>query len=309
MNWSVWRMHLPTMAALRAFEATARHLSFTKAAEELALTQAAVSHQVRTMEDLLGVQVFARYTRRLELNAQGTLLLPFVRKSLQQLRDGLSLLDQSAEDQGLTLSTMPSFSTKWLAPRLAGFWRAYPGVDLRLTHSVSLVNFDRDDVDLAIRYGEGNWPGVISECALPVDRVPVCAPQFMEGEAALTQPADLLNHTLLHMDNRAEWTQWLRSVGVSRRETCAGLVLDDSAILLQLAIDGQGIALGNRSLIADDLRTGRLVIPFPEIQKEDLAYYLVYPPKALEKPAVAAFRDWFMAEALAFQQENELGDM
>ncbi len=298
--------HLPSLAALRAFEAAARHLSFTKAAQDLAVTQAAISHQIRTMEDLLGVKMFRRFTRRLELTQQGTLLLPFVQMSLQQLKDGLSVLEQTRDDRSLTVSTTPSFSSKWLALRLSQFWEENPAVDLRLTHSISLVDFDRDKVDLAIRYGRGNWPGLISECALSVDRVPVCAPSLLSGDRPLNEPADLLRHTLLHMENRQEWIQWLRAAGVEQRESCPGLVLDDSAILVELAVNGQGVALGNRALIADDLKKQRLVIPFPEIQKAEFAYHLVYPPKALERELVLAFRNWFMAAASQFQSENQL---
>ncbi|MEX0759283.1 MAG: LysR family transcriptional regulator, partial [Tistlia sp.] len=200
---------LPPLNALRAFEAGARHLSFTKAAEELSVTQTAVSHQVRLLEEHLQARLFRRLTRKIELTAEGRRLLPGLSEGFDRLAEAVAAVEQRGEERCLTVSVTPSFGSKWLVGRLPRFWRSHADIDLRLHHTMDLVQFGRDEVDMAVRYGNGNWPGLTAECLLSVDLVPVCSPLLLERGPRLETPADLAGHVLLHEDDYEEWSQWL----------------------------------------------------------------------------------------------------
>jgi len=292
-------MDLPPLNALRFFEAAARHLSFTRAAEELHVTQAAISHQIKALETRLGVQLFRRFPRRLLLSDEGQILLPAVQEGFGRIAEAAQRISTGAQGGALTVMMRPYFAAKWLSPRLTRFWERYPDIDLRLHHSPEpTVDVARHGADIAVRWGGGEWPGVDSELLLRVELTPVCSPLLLRGPRPLREPGDLRHHTLLHDENHVPWTRWLEAAGEHDVDPRRGPVIDDTSVRTQAAIDGHGVALGALPLIADDLATGRLVAPF-ELAIDDLAYYIVYPPGALTRPKVKAFRDWLVQEAAA----------
>ncbi|SMF17115.1 LysR family transcriptional regulator, glycine cleavage system transcriptional activator [Tistlia consotensis] len=288
---------LPPLNALRAFEAGARHLSFTKAAAELNVTQTAISHQVRQLEELLQVRLFRRLTRKVELTAAGRLLLPGLSEGFDRLAEAVALVERRPDERVLTVSVTPSFGSKWLVGRLPRFWRGHADIELRLHHTMELVEFGRDEVDMAVRYGSGQWPGLAADYLLSVDLLPVCSPALLERGPRLEEPADLAGHTLLHEDDYEDWSQWLTIAGAEGVEARRGPVVDDGWVLLQLAVNGEGVALGSFALVADDLAAGRLVSPFDLTLSTGAAYHVVYPQGALNDPKVRAFRDWLLQEA------------
>jgi LysR family glycine cleavage system transcriptional activator len=287
---------LPPLNALRAFEAGARHLSFTKAAEELFVTQAAVSHQVKLLERDLGVTLFRRMTRKLALTAEGRRLLGPVGEALDAIAEAAEALRAGIGGGTLTLSLTPTFGVRWLSPRLGRFWTAHPEIELRLQHSIHLVDFARDEVDAAVRWGGGVWPGVDAVYLMRAGLVPVCSPARCAGPPALNRPDDLRHHTLLHERDYVEWAQWLAVAGAREVEARRGPIIDDPSVVLQAAIDGQGVALASESIVRADLEAGRLVKPFDVDLDADNAYYLVAPPRAFERPNVQAFREFLLAE-------------
>ena len=290
---------LPPLNALRAFDAGARHLSFTKAAEELFVTQAAVSHQVKLLERDLGVALFRRMTRKLALTAEGRRLLGPVGAALDSLAEVAEALRAGVGGGALTLSLTPTFGVQWLAPRLGRFWSAHPEIELRLLHSIHLVDFARDEVDAAVRWGGGVWPGVEAVYLMRAGLVPVCSPALRQGPTALKVPGDLRHHVLLHERDYVAWAQWLAVAGAREVEARRGPIIDDPTVVLQAAIGGQGVALVSASIIRGELESGRLVKPFDVDLDADNAYYLVAPPRAFEHPNVQAFRDFLLAEIAA----------
>jgi len=297
---------LPPLNALRAFEAGARHLSFTKAAQELHVTQAAVSHQVRQLEEHLGVALFRRYTRRLALTEEGRALLPAVGEAFDRIDQAVRDLGEGSGNRLLTVSLTHSFAGKWLVPRLGRFRQQHPEVDLRLHHSAQPADFTRDDVDLAVRWGRGGWPNLGIDFLKAEAISPVCSPKLLEGPHPLRKPADLRHHSLLHDYDYDDWFAWLRAAGVQDVEAYRGPILDETNVLIQAALEGQGVALTDLALVADDLAAGRLVRPFDLTLASDYGYYIVYPSGALKRPKVKAFRDFLLAEAAA-EQEREAG--
>ncbi len=296
---------LPPLNALRAFEAGARHLSFTKAAEELHVTQAAVSHQVKLLERDLGVTLFRRMTRKLVLTGEGRTLLGVAEAALDAIAGAAEALRADTAGGTLTLSLTPTFGVQWLSPRLGRFWTAHPEIELRLQHSIHLVDFARDEVDAAVRWGGGAWPGVDAVYLMRAGLVPVCSPALCEGPHALKVPDDLRHHTLLHERDYVEWAQWLAVAGARQVEARRGPIIDNPTVVLQAVIDGQGVALVSDSILRGDLEAGRLVKPFDVDLDADNAYYLVAPPKAFERPNVIAFRDFLLAELAAEAARNE----
>ena len=301
---------LPSLNALRAFEAGARHLSFTHAAEELAVTQAAISHQVKALEADLGVPLFRRYTRRLALTEAGRHLQPAVSEAFARIAQAVGELRRDGGERLLTVSLTPSFAAKWLVRRLNRFRQAHPDIDLRLLHSDDVVDFARDEVDLAVRWGRGGWSGVESELLRSEVVMPVCSPALRDGEGGLPplrRPDDLRHHTLIHDYDHKDWLDWLRAAGVEHPEARRGPLLDESSIVIQAAIEGQGVALCDYTLLRDDLDAGRLVLPFEIVLPGDYAHYIVTPPGALKRPKVKAFRDFLLAEAAAEQGAEQAG--
>lgn len=295
---------LPPLNALRAFEVAARHLSFTKAADELHVTPAAVSQQVKTLEDFAGTPLFRRLTRALRLTEAGRSVLPLLQEGFEKLAEAGEVLRQREDERVLTVSVPPTFGAKWLVPRLDRFYRNYPEYDLRIDATDRRVDFKLENVDLALRYGAGRYPGLDSECLLSEIAFPVCSPSLLEGEHPLRTPHDLRYHTLLHVQWATEsvaapsWRMWLRAAGIEDIPAERGPHFNLESMAVQAAINGQGVALVTGAPVASDLAEGRLVRPFPDEinQSTKFCYYLVYPGGRLNLAKVAAFREWIMAE-------------
>lgn len=287
---------LPPLNSIRTFEVAARHLSFTRAADELHVTQSAVSHQIKALEEFLGVKMFRRLNRALVLTDEGQEYLPLVRKAFDQLHEATRrLIDQEARGK-LTVSVLPSFAARWLVPRLGRFVQACPEIDIRLMPTADLVDFDRDDVDIGIRYGRGRYPGLRVDRLLEEDVFPVCSPRLLGPPHPLKQPRDLQHHILMHDDGHGDWRTWLLSSGVDNVDPQRGPIFTDSSLLLQAAVAGQGVALARGALARDDLQCGNLVRPFELSLPVEFAYYLVCPEETADQPKVSAFRDWIKAE-------------
>jgi LysR family glycine cleavage system transcriptional activator len=297
--------HLPPLNALRAFEAAGRHLSFTKAAAELHVTPAAISQQLKTLEDYLGVQLFRRLNKALLLTDAGQACLPGLQEGFDRLAEAVKALRARDARRALTVSVAPSFGAKWLVPRLDRFRDAHPGVDVRIDASHRLVDFVREDVDLGIRYGLGDYPGLRVDRLLTDEVFPVCSLRLLAGPHPLRVPDDLRWHTLLHVDLATgdaccpDWRMWLLAAGVGDIDPTRGPQFSLSSMAEQAAIEGHGVALGSRVLVADDLAAGRLIKPFDLSFPVSFAYYVVCPETTADQPRIAAFREWVMAEATA----------
>jgi LysR family glycine cleavage system transcriptional activator len=291
---------LPSLNGLRAFEAAARHLSFTQAASELNVTQTAISHQIRRLEEELGIRLFIRKNRALALTPQARDYLPGVRAAFNDLRLATDRLLRKDDDNVLTISTLASHAAKWLLPRLSAFQEAYPGIDVRITTSTGLVDFKNGDVDAAIRYGRGNWPGVRAEWLMADELFPVCSPALVKADKPLSCPQDLAHQTLLHTSGGYDddWRLWLTAAGLPADiSKPPGITFDLIFMTVQAAIDGIGVALGRTSYVQDDIAKGRLVVPFKIALPADAGFYLVSPEGAAEPPKLAAFRQWLAASA------------
>jgi len=289
---------LPPLNGLRAFEAAARHMSFTDAADELSVTQAAISHQVRGLEQRLGLKLFVRRNRSLLLSEAGQAYLPAVRAAFDQLNEATEKLLQKDRGGHLTVTTTASFATKWLVPRLGGFQRSNPEIDVRFSTGTGLIDFSREDVDIGIRYGRGQWQGLVAERLVGEDVTPVCAPSLVKGANPLKKPADLKRFTLLHIGSFPDdWQVWLTAAGIKGIDASRGVTFDNPLVAYQAAMDGLGVALGRNPLIAPDLKAGRLVVPFDFKMSSEFAYYLVYPPEAIRRRKIKAFRDWLVTLA------------
>ncbi len=290
------RLELPPLNAIPAFEASARHKSFTRAAEELFVTHGAISRQVKNLEDYLGQQLFRRLPRSLELTPAGRIYLEVVRQCLSQLSDGTKDMRRHQQDKPITISVIPSFAVRWLVPRLDRFYRAHPGIEVLLNASFAMVDFSKEDIDMAIRLGGGTWGGLNSDLLMTIDITPVCAPSLMAGDHSLTAPGSLAHHTLLHDTTRDGWRAWLRLAGVEGVDHQRGPLFNDHNVLLQAAIDGLGVALARKHLVREDLSSGRLIQPFPVWLPSEVAYYIVY-PKRRANDKLEAFRNWLLDEA------------
>jgi LysR family transcriptional regulator, glycine cleavage system transcriptional activator len=285
---------LPSLTALRMFEATARHASFTKAAAELHVTQAAVSHQLRALEDRLGIKLFQRSTRRLSLTPAGQRLLPAVSDAFETLSRAVA--DIGRGEHLLSVTTTPSFGARWLAPRLGRFATSNPDIDLSVRHSTAVLDLAREGLDFAIRWGKGQWPDVVSELIGPSAITLVASPAYAK-RLELKQPSDVARAMLLHEETREDWIEWLLVAGLDRTIALRGIVFDDENALIQGCLDGQGLALMARSLAEGDLKAGRLVSPFDLTFAEGYGYYLVYEAETLKRPKCAAFRAFVRQEA------------
>lgn len=290
---------LPSLNGLRAFEAAARHLSFTQAATELNVTQTAISHQIRRLEQELGAPLFVRRNRTLALTAVGAEYLPAIRAAFQDLHLATDRLRGRGADRVLTISSLASFAAKWLLPRLAEFQEREPTIDVRITTSTDLVDFRRDNVDAAIRYGRGRWPGLDATWLMADELFPVCSPTLLVGPHPLRGPADLAHHVLLHTSGYADdWRLWLTAAGLPPEAAVRpGLSFDLSLMTVQAAIDGLGVAIGRTSYVKDDIDKGRLVVPFDVVLPADAGFYLVSPAPAARSAKLAAFADWLVAAA------------
>ena len=286
---------LPPLKAVRTFEAAARHLSFTRAADELHVTQAAVSHQIKALEEWLGVTLFRRQTRGVLLTDAGQAYLPALTGALDAIDRATRDLLRSGQAGILTISALASFAAKWLVPRLGRFADRHPDISVRIAAEDSLVDFAQSEVDLAIRYSHGAWRDLHYEKFLTEEFFVVCAPRLLSGPHPLKTPADLAHHTLLHDQMREDWQMWLEHAGVTVAPG-RSLGFSHSNMVFDAAIDGLGVALGRSIMVADDLAAGRLVKPFNLSLKAEFTYYLVCPPTHVARPKVKAFRDWVFDE-------------
>jgi LysR family glycine cleavage system transcriptional activator len=287
---------LPPLNGLKAFEAAARSESFTRAAEELNVTQGAVSHQVKALEDTLGLKLFHRERQRLILTEAGRDYLTVIRDALDQIAVGTERLLQLQESGVLTVSTSPDFAAKWLVNRLSRFAEKFPDVDLRVSATTHYVDFARDDVDIAIRHGDGSWPGLDVQRLYSERLFPVCSPKLVAGRNRITKAADLLKFPLLRLEDAKNWTRLLEAAGV-KATVGPGPVLNRASMLIDAAIDGQGIALARTALAAWDLINGRLVRPVDVSLRMANTYWIVCPKAASNVPKIATFRSWVLAEA------------
>jgi LysR family glycine cleavage system transcriptional activator len=288
---------LPSLNGLRAFEAAARHLSFTQAAAELNVTQTAISHQIKRLEEELGVRLFIRQNRALALTPQAKEYLPGIRAAFNDLRLATDRLLRRDDDHVLTVSTLASLAAKWLLPRLTAFQEAHPGIDVRITTSTALVDFRSGGVDAAIRYGRGQWPGLRADWLMADQLFPVCSPALLAGKKPLRKPEDLAEHVLLHSSagNDDDWRLWLTAAGLpTNLSRMPGVTFDLVFMTVQAAIDGVGVAMGRTSYVQDDIAKGRLVVPFDITLPVDAGFYLVSPEATADSPKLSAFRNWLL---------------
>src|ERR1700674_2937297 len=287
---------LPSLNGLRAFEAAARHLSFTVAASELNVTQTAISHQIRRLEEQLGIRLFVRRNRALALTREAESYLPSVRTAFEDLRRATARLRRPEREGLLTVSTTASLAAKWLVTRVAAFQDANPGIEVRITTSAHLVDFAREEVDMAVRYGRGSWPGLRAQWLMAEDIFPVCSPALLRHTRPLRRPEDLAHHTLLHASvSREDWQLWLTAAGlpvsIAQRR---GLNFDQSFMALQAAVEGLGVALGRSRLVEADIAAGRLVVPFHLVLPSNAGFYIVAPEETADIPKITLFRDWLI---------------
>ncbi|PMW99520.1 transcriptional regulator [Pseudomonas sp. FW215-R2] len=286
---------LPSLNGLRAFECAARHLSFTRAAEELNVTQTAISHQIRRLEDELGVRLFMRLKDGLALTDEGNAYFPGIRSAFLELRHSTERLLESNNHSVLTISTLVSVASKWLLPRLPSFREAHPEIDVRISASTELVDFRKGGIDAAIRYGTGEWPGLRADWLMSDEIFPVCSPRLLTGENALKAPADLINHPLLQVSGLTanDWRDWLHAAGQPMLPAKGPRMTFDLAMMaVQAAIDGQGVCIGRSTYVEDDLRAGRLVAPFDLRLKSDSGFYFVTSHENADSKKIVAFRQW-----------------
>jgi LysR family transcriptional regulator, glycine cleavage system transcriptional activator len=295
---------LPPLSTLRSFEAAARLLSFSKAADELFVTHGAVSRAIKHLEDHLGIPLFHRTTRAVQLTQAGTSYAASVRDTLDRLAAATALIADQKNLGVLGVSTLDSFAGKWLLPRLFRFRQQHPDIDVRLATSSKLADFVNDGIDIAIRYGVGRYPGLTADLLMMEDVAPMCSPKLLEGPHPLRVPEDLKYHTLIHDDFEIDWGMWLISAGVGGVDAHRGPSFQSSVLAVQAAVQGDGVVLGRTALVADDLRAGRLVKPFTLSLPSDLAYYVVYPNQAAERPKIRAFRDWLLEEVRLYQEHS-----
>lgn len=302
-------VRLPSLNALRAFEASARHLSLTKAAEELSVTPAAISHQLKGLEADFGIKLLRRVRNEFVLTEPAQEALPLLSSGFDQIVEAVRRMRSAGNRHFLTISTGATFATSWLVRRLGRFGDNHPDIDVRLQTSDRLVDFRREGVDVAIRFGTGEYPGLEAIRLFEEGIYPVCSPSLLEEGPPLRKPSDLARHTLLHVDwqtmdwrspweyrETLDWEQWLRAAGASEVDADRGPRFSHTSIALQAAIDGQGLALASDSLVRDELAAGRLLRPFEVSLPVAFAYHLVYPRDHRQLPKIAAFREWLLGE-------------
>lgn len=303
------RRQLPPLNALRAFEVAARHMSISQAAVELRVTPAAISHQIRLLEDHVGLPVFVRNGRGLALTDAGAAGLRDLREGFARLGAAMDAIDSLGEAGVLSVSVAPSFASKWLLPRLETFQRAHPEIDVHVSASMQITDFVKDGIDLAIRYGAGRYSDLSVERLMAESVVPVCSPDYLASHGPFHGPDDLVEATLLHDDSPdndpscPNWEMWLGAAGARDIDAARGPRFNQSSLVIEAATLGRGVALAKTALAARDLRQGRLVQPFSSSVKVDFAYYIVAPRAKLNLPKVSYFIDWLRSEASEEEQQ------
>lgn len=295
---------IPPLNALKAFEASARHLSFTRAAEELFVTQAAISHQIKSLEEHLGLKLFMRKNRALLLTEEGQAYYQDIKDVFTSLQDATEKLLARGSKGAITVSLQPSFAIQWLVPRLSTFNLLNADIDVRIKAVDQSDNLLTEDVDVAIYYGRGRWPGVHADKLHTEYLIPVCSPLLLDGPKPLNTIQDLTNHTLLHDTSRRDWKRWFKEAGIRGTNVNHGPIFSHSAMVVQGAVHGQGIALAQRILAQPELDAGRLVMPVEHSLISKNAFYLVCREHQLELGKIAAFRDWVL-ETVAEEEESD----
>ncbi len=296
---------LPPLNALRAFEAAARHGSFNQAADELYVTPSAISHQIKSLEQFLDIKLFRRNKRRVDLTASGEKYLPSIRHALDEIDSATRRLLSNPNAGTITLSVAPAFLTRWLMPRLSHFQERYPDVELRLSSSMTDIDFDHSDIDMAVHFGRGQWRDLDAELLMGMSVVPVCSPSRLEGRHPLKTLDDLRFHTLIQVSSRLdEWKAWLRAAGIDESGFAKELRFSSSSLATAAAVEGLGIALADRHLVSKELRTGALVVPFDITLDTDSAFYLVKPKDRVMNYSMNAFRDWVLEEMAESEEED-----
>lgn len=288
---------MPSPIALRAFEAAARHESFKRAAEELCVTPAAVSHQIKLLEQDLGRGLFVRTSREVHLTDTGRVLFDACHSAFGTILDAVARCRVGDSRATVTIGLGPLVGARWLSPRLPAFWSRFPEIDLRLHHTSLAVDFRTSDMDLGIAWGLGDWPNVEAHHLLAISSTPVMSPGYQEAHGPFNDPGDLLGNRLLHQRDHQSWVDWFQAADVTDADIRHGTVIEDSNVLLQSAIAGQGVALGNLPFVEDDLAAGRLVQPFDLAVASQRAYHLIYLRGALRDPSLKAVHDWLLEEA------------
>ena len=297
---------LPPLNSIRAFEATARHLSFSKAAEELNVTPGAVSQQVKVLEDYLDLKLFKRKNRMILLTDEAQICLPLLSEGLDKLSQGIETIREQNNDKPLTITASPTFASRWLLPRLSSFQQQFPGIDVRIEASNELADLVNDDIDVGIRFGTGDYSGLEADYLFSQNVIPVCHSSLLEGKNKIQTPEDLKNHTLLHahgdyfvMDDNThvDWEMWFATIGVNDIDARHGLHFSQYNLLIETAIRGQGVALVGDAVISDELASGQLVKLFEETDIPlGFSYYLAYSNNKTNLPRVKIFRQWLLAE-------------
>lgn len=290
------KRHLPPFAALRAFEAVARTLSFTRAAQELGVTQAAISRQMRALEKELGVRLVERHSTHNSLSSAGHRLSVALRDGMDAMEAGVRAVSSQPGQKILTVSVAPFFSASWLTPRIMSFIEANPDIDLRLHHSYEPPDYRRDQIDIGINWGHGRWSGVEAEKILDGSLTPLCAPEFLDGAKQPLEPVDLLKLPLFYEFRPEDWTDWFEAAGVAAPETAAATKIDDSNALRRIAAEGHGVALFFRVLAEEDLSIGRMLQPFDITVDTGDHYFLNYPSDRELSAGGKRFRRWLQAE-------------
>jgi LysR family glycine cleavage system transcriptional activator len=300
------RRRLPPLNALRAFESAARHLNFSRAADELSVTPGAVSQQIQNLEDYIGAALFKRTPRGLLLTDAAQTALPALREAFDRLAEAASLLTAAVDGRRLTLTAPPSFAAKWLVPRLGRFEAAHPQVDVWLSADMEVVDLAGGDIDLAIRYGAGAYPGLETQRLMPETVIPVMSPE-LHAATPLSEPPDLARHVLLHDgspdadESCPDWQMWLTARGIRGVDGTRGPRFNQSSLVIEAALAGRGVALAKRALAQDDLDAGRLVAPMAISTNVGFAYYVVHPKAKARLPQVKAFVAWILAEGAAHE--------
>ncbi len=296
---------LPSLNALRAFAVAARHLNLTAAAKELFVTPSALSHQIRNLEQHLGVSLFHRTRQGLRLTQEGEVILPGIREAFDLIGGALSRLHTPKTANILHVSMLSTFAMRWFIPRLFRFQQRHPDIEVRISTSIELADLDRGDIDCALRSGQGNWPGTKADRLFAEHFTPVCSPSLLSSETPLNNPADLKDHTLLHAKLRPDdWRDWLIAAGLPDMEPRQIQMFETRNFAIAAAIRGLGVAIIDPALVTEELKDGRLVQPFPQTLPTESAYYFVCPDREGEKPALALFRQWLLDEAGQMEAEQ-----
>lgn len=288
--------HLPLLNALKTFVVAGHHLNFTKAADDLLVSPSAVSHQIRVLEDYLGIKLFVRQNRALALTDEGAHLHGALEGPFDQIARAIQNALQNRGRESLRIALRPFFSSAWLAPRLNSFWGTHPQIQIDLIHSIKIPDFMIDNIDLSIAWGKGNWPDMESKFLLPGDLTPMCSASLLQEKGRPETPADLERFTLIHDEDRTAWGDWLRISGAPHADCPGSLIIDDTNVRVQSVLNGQGVMLGCPTLLKRELEKGELVQMF-DICLDTYGYYLVYPKKLHLTKQMEIFVSWILQQA------------